>query len=299
MNYTIHQLKIFLKVLETKSITRASEELFMTQPAVSIQLKNFQDQFDIPLTEIVGRRLYVTDFGKEIGAIVEKTLEQLEEINFKTLEYKGLLTGRLKISAASTGKYVIPYFLSKFLELHPGVDLILDVTNKSQVLASMKNNEIDFALVSVVPDDLDVREERLLENKLYLIGNQPKFDKNKPLIYREKGSATRAEMERYFSETSLKKRKKLELTSNEAVKQAVIAGLGYSILPLIGIKDQIINKRLFILPKKNLPLKTDWRLIYITTKKLSPVARAYLAFIREEKEEILKTYFQWYEAFEG
>lgn len=299
MNYTIHQLKIFLKVLETKSITRASEELFMTQPAVSIQLKNFQDQFDIPLTEIVGRRLYVTDFGKEIGAIVEKTLEQLEEINFKTLEYKGLLTGRLKISAASTGKYVIPYFLSKFLELHPGVDLILDVTNKSQVLASMKNNEIDFALVSVVPDDLDVREERLLENKLYLIGNQPKFDKNKPLIYREKGSATRAEMERYFSETSSKKRKKLELTSNEAVKQAVIAGLGYSILPLIGIKDQIINKRLFILPKKNLPLKTDWRLIYNTTKKLSPVARAYLAFIREEKEEILKTYFQWYEAFEG
>ncbi len=299
MNYTIHQLKIFLKVLETRSITRASEELFMTQPAVSIQLKNFQDQFDIPLTEIVGRRLYVTDFGTEIGVIVEKTLEHLEEINYKTLEYKGLLTGRLKISAASTGKYVIPYFLSKFLELHPGVDLILDVTNKSQVLASIKNNEIDFALVSVVPDDLDVREERLLENKLYLIGNQPKFDKNKPLIYREKGSATRAEMERYFSETSSKKRKKLELTSNEAVKQAVIAGLGYSILPLIGIKDQIINKRLFILPKKNLPLKTDWRLIYNTTKKLSPVARAYLAFIREEKKEILKTYFQWYEEFKG
>lgn len=297
MNYTIHQLKIFLKVLETKSVTRASEELFMTQPAVSIQLKNFQDQFDIPLTEIVGRRLYVTDFGKEIGEIVEKTLERLEEINYKTQEYKGLLTGRLKISAASTGKYVIPYFLSKFLEMYPGVDLVLDVTNKSQVLTSIKNNEIDFALVSVVPQDLDVSEERLLENKLYLIGNQPKFDKNKPLIYREKGSATRAEMERYFSQTSSKKRKKLELTSNEAVKQAVIAGLGYSILPLIGIKDEIINKRLFILPKKNFPLKTDWRLIYNTSKKLSPVARTYLAFIQKEKEDILTTYFKWYEEF--
>ncbi len=299
MNYTIHQLKIFLKVLETKSITRASEELFMTQPAVSIQLKNFQDQFDIPLTEIIGRKLYVTDFGKEIGEIVEKTLDQLEEINYKTQEYKGLLTGRLKISAASTGKYVIPYFLSKFLELYPGVDLVLDVTNKSQVLASIKNNEIDFALVSVVPDDIDVQEERLLENRLYLIGNQPKFDKNKPLIYREKGSATRAEMERYFSETSSKTRKKLELTSNEAVKQAVIAGLGYSILPIIGIKDEIINERLFILPKKNLPLKTDWRLIYNSAKKLSPVARAYLSFIREEKKDILQTYFKWYEDFEG
>lgn len=297
MNYTIHQLKVFLKVLENKSITRASEELFMTQPAVSIQLKNFQDQFDIPLTEIVGRKLYVTDFGREIGAIVEKTLEHLEEINYKTQEYKGLLTGRLKISAASTGKYVIPYFLSKFLELNPGVDLVLDVTNKSQVLASIKNNEIDFALVSVVPDDLDVQEERLLENKLYLIGNTPKFDKKKPLIYREKGSATRAEMERYFSETSTKTRKKLELTSNEAVKQAVIAGLGYSILPLIGIKDEILNERLFILPKKNLPLKTDWRLIYNTSKKLSPIARAYLTFIQKEKDDILKTYFHWYETF--
>lgn len=297
MNYTIHQLRIFVKVLETKSITRASEELFMTQPAVSIQLKNFQDQFDIPLTEIVGRQLYVTDFGREIGAIVEKTLEHLEEINYKTQEYKGLLTGRLKISAASTGKYVIPYFLSKFLELNPGVDLVLDVTNKSQVLASTKNNEIDFALVSVVPHDLDVKEERLLENKLYLIGNTPTFDKNKPLIYREKGSATRTEMERYFSETSAKRRKKLELTSNEAVKQAVIAGLGYSILPLIGIKDEIINERLFILPKKNLPLKTDWRLIYNTSKKLSPIARAYLTFIQKEKADILNNHFHWYETF--
>lgn len=297
MNYTIHQLKIFLKVLETKSVTRASEELFMTQPAVSIQLKNFQDQFEIPLTEIIGRKLYVTDFGREIGLIVEKTIDQLEEINYKTQEYKGLLTGRLKISAASTGKYVIPYFLSKFLELNPGVDLVLDVTNKSQVLASIKKNEIDFALVSVVPDDIDVSEERLLENKLYLIGNKPIFDKKKPLIYRESGSATRVVMERYFSETSIKTRKKMELTSNEAVKQAVIAGLGYSILPLIGIKDEIIDKRLYILPKKNLPLKTDWRLIYHTAKKLSPVARAYLTFIQKEKEDILKTYFQWYEDF--
>jgi hypothetical protein len=105
MNYTIHQLKIFLKVLETKSITKTAEELHMTQPAISIQLKNFQDQFKIPLTEIHGRQLYVTDFGYEIAEIAERALENLDEIQFKSKDYQGLLTGKLKIAAASTGTY--------------------------------------------------------------------------------------------------------------------------------------------------------------------------------------------------
>jgi DNA-binding transcriptional LysR family regulator len=115
MNYTIHQLQIFLKVIQKQSITKASEELFMTQPAVSIQLKNFQDQFDIPLTEVIGRQLYITDFGREIAVIAERIIQELDNINYKTQAYQGIMTGRLSISAASTGKYVIPYFLSGFL----------------------------------------------------------------------------------------------------------------------------------------------------------------------------------------
>jgi len=294
MNYTIHQLQIFIKVVQTKSITRASEELFMTQPAVSIQLKNFQDQFSIPLTEVIGRQLYITDFGKEIAFIAENVIQELEVINYKTHAYEGILTGKLSISAASTGKYVIPFFLSDFLDRNKGIDLVLDVTNKSKVITSLKNNEIDFALVSVLPEKLLVEKESLIENKLYLIGNKNIRDEAKPLIYREEGSATRMAMEKYFNSHEGKQRKRMELTSNEAVKQAVIAGLGYSIMPLIGIQNELLNKQMFILKSKDLPIKTEWHLIWLKGKKLSPVSQAFLGFIRIEKKQILKTHFDWY-----
>ncbi|MGJ3236060.1 LysR substrate-binding domain-containing protein [Marivirga sp.] len=297
MNYTIHQLQIFLKVVQKESITKASEELFMTQPAVSIQLKNFQDQFDISLYEIIGKKLHITDFGKEIAIIAERVIEELNNINYKTEAYRGMLTGKLKISSASTGKYVIPFFLEEFLSNNAGIDLVLDVTNKTKVVQSLKNNEIDFALVSVVPDLLDVEEELLIDNKLYLISSEPQPDENMPLIYREEGSATRSAMEHYYGTHNSKVRKRLELTSNEAVKQAVIAGLGNSIMPLIGIKNELLEKQLYILPAEDLPVTTKWRLIWLKGKRMSPVAKAYLDFIRLKKQEILEEKFQWYQEY--
>jgi len=298
MNYTINQLRVFLKVVETMSVTKASEELHMTQPAVSIQLKNFQNQFNVPLTEMTGRSIYITDFGMEIAYLAERVFDELDVLKFRTKEYEGKITGRLKISSASTGKYIIPFFLSQFMELYSGIDLLLDVTNKRKVLESLKNNEIDFAIVSVLPNDLNVNEELLLENKLYFVGKKENLKKRKPLIYREKGSATRQEMESYFKEKNEEKRKRLELTSNEAVKQAVIAGLGHSILPLIGIKNELLNGSIQIIKKRGLPLKTDWRLIWLKNKKLSPVAKAYLEFIKAEKQKILENHFQWYKKFD-
>lgn len=297
MNYTIHQLKIFLKVLETKSITKASEALHMTQPAVSIQLKNFQDQFNIPLTEIHGRQLYVTDFGYEIAEIAERVLENLHEIQFKSKDYQGLLTGKLKIAAASTGKYVIPYFLGDFLKDHEGIDLTLDVTNKTKVIESLKKNEIDFALVSVLTDDIEVFQEDLIENKLFLVGHEEKPPANLPLIYRELGSATRAEMQTFFRDKEFHSRKKLELTSNEAVKQAILAGMGISLVPIIGIKNEIKNGSLHIIKRKGLPITNTWKLIWLKNKKLSPVAEAYLNFIKNEKARIVKAQFSWYDSF--
>ncbi len=294
MNYTINQLRIFLKVVEKESITKASEELFMTQPAVSIQLKKFQDQFDIPLTELIGRRLFITEFGQEIATISQRIFDEFEELTFKTNEYQGMLTGRLKVSSASTGKYLIPFFLTGFMEEHSGINLLLDVTNKSKVVESLKANEIDFAMVSKLPEDLEVEEEILVENRLYLVGRPENEKQKKTLIYREEGSATRSEMERYFKENLKANRKQLELTSNEAVKQAVLAGLGHSILPLIGIKNELSNGTISIIKRRGLPIKTDWRLIWLKGKKLTPVAKAYLDYVRKEKTAILDKHFQWY-----
>ena len=146
MNYTIHQLAVFLKISQTNSITKAAEELHLTQPAISIQLKKFQEQFDLPLKEIIRRRLYITDFGKEIAIAAENILDELEAINNRMLSYKKQLTGRLKISVVSTGKYIMPYFLADFLQDNPGIQLQLDVTNKSRVLESLEKNEIDFII---------------------------------------------------------------------------------------------------------------------------------------------------------
>ena len=292
MNFTLRQLQVFLEIVKWESVTKAAEELNMTQPAVSIQLRNFQAQFDVPLTEIIGKKLYVTEFGISVAAIAENVLQDAEALQYRTKAYSGLLTGRLKISSASTGKYVIPYFLSEFLPRHPGIDLVLDVTNKQKVVESLRQNMIDFALVSVLPEGIEICEELLLENKLFLIGNKPEFDPEAPLIYRESGSATRRSMDRYFG--GVLERKSLELTSNEAVKQAVIAGLGYSILPLIGIKNELAVRSLFIVPSPGLPIITTWRLVWLKDKKLSPAASAYLDFLREEKERIIGANFQWY-----
>lgn len=294
MNYTLHQLQIFLKVIQTRSITKASEELFMSQPAVSIQLKNFQDQFNVPLTEVIGRQLYVTDFGQEIGQMAERVLAEIENINYKSKAYGEMMSGKLRISAASTGKYVIPYFLTEFLEEHTGIDLVLDVTNKSKVIESLKNNESDFALVSVLPEKLNVEEELLIENKLYLVSKNPKRTKNEAMIYREEGSATRLAMENFFNSTSGPQRKRMELTSNEAVKQAVVAGLGTSLMPLIGIRNELLSGQLHILPAKGLPIITNWRLIWMRGKNMSPVSKAFLNYIKMEKQHIQETHFDWY-----
>jgi DNA-binding transcriptional LysR family regulator len=171
----------------------------------------------------------------------------------------------------------------------------------------LEKNEVDFALVSLLPDNLPVEKEELMENKLYLVGNNAqKFAKKEnkisiledlALIYREQGSATRKEMEKFITENKLSVQKKMELTSNEAVKQAIIAGLGYSIMPLIGIKNELNNGDLQIIRLKDLPIRSMWNLIWVKNKRFSPVAKAFLAYIREVKATIIKEKFDWFENY--
>jgi DNA-binding transcriptional LysR family regulator len=307
MNYTLHQLQIFLKIVQTQSVTKASEELHLTQPAVSIQLRNFQSQFEIPLTEVVGRKLYITDFGKEIAESAEHIINQVYAINYKTMAYKGQLTGKLKISVVSTGKYVMPYFLADFINQHSGIELLMEVTNKNAVLQSLENNEVDFSLVSILPTTLNFEKLDLLQNKLFLVGNRDlglkkalttkEIFKDLPLIFREKGSGTRQTMEKFIQQHNIPAQKKMELTSNEAVKQAVLAGLGFSIMPLIGIKNELRNHDLHIIPVKGLPIKTVWSLIWLKGKKLSPVSLALLNYMKKERLKIVQEKFYWYEEY--
>ena len=303
MNYTLNQLQIFLKVVHTSSITKAAEELNLTQPAVSIQIKNLQAQFDIPLLEIIGKKIYITDFGREIAESAKGILDQVYAINYKTMAFKDQLVGRLKISIVSTGKYVLPYYLADFLRSNPGVEISIDVTNREKVLESQLLNEVDFSLVSDALENPIFDSIDILSNDLYLIGNKetanmsPTFNykdfKNElPLIFRENGSGTRKIMENYFKKQGVDGLKKIELMSNEAVKQAVIAGLGYSIMPIIGIKNEIKSGALQIIERDGLPISTTWKLIWHKDKNLSPVSKAFLVYLTENKAQIRQKYFE-------
>ena len=213
MTYTLHQLEIFRKIAEVKSVTKASEQLFLTQPAVSIQLKNFQDQFKLPLFEIVGRKLYITEFGEEISSTAGKILDEVEAINYKSALFEGKLAGKLKIAIVSTAKYAMPYFLSDFIKKNEMVDLTMDVTNKMSVIRSLENNECDFAMVSTIPKKLNTERIELMKNRLYFVASKNYKTTEKsilkelnktPFIFRENGSATRLAMEKYLIKHKIK-----------------------------------------------------------------------------------------------
>lgn len=304
MNYTFHQLSIFIKLVELKSVTKTAEELHLTQPAVSIQLKNFQDQFSIPLYEVISRKVFITEFGMEIAAVATRIMQEAKSINYLQERYQGQLAGTLKIAIVSTAKYVMPYFLSQFLEEHPHVDLKMDVTNKQEVIRSLEENQIDFAMVSVLPEKLQLEKIPLLKNRLYLVaGNSMTLKKEElsledlqslPLILREPGSATRTAMEGFLRSIDVYSYKKIELMSNEAVKQAVVAGLGVSIMPLLGIKNELENGSLKIISFKGLPLETEWNIVWLKAKKPSLIATAFTEYILKNKGSIITRYFKWY-----
>ncbi len=301
MNFTIQQLNIFRTLCNTKSVTKTSEKLHLTQPAISIQLKNLQSQFDQPIFETIGKKIHITPFGVMLNNKIESIIKELEDVQFLTQTTTGELQGQLKIAVVSTGKYVMPYFLSDFLGEHSNIELQMEVSNKQQVIERLKNNEVDFALVSILPEKLNLTKLDLVENKLYMIGRHQEQKKNRaktiklsdchPLIYREPGSGTRQTMEKFIERKKIQPIKAIELTSNEAVKQAILAGMGYSIMPLIGLRNELKNKELEIIPIPGLPIKTTWQLVWLKEKKKSSVAQAYLEFLKAKKNSIVERFF--------
>jgi len=302
MHYTLHQLQVFLKVAELGSVSKAAEAMHLTQPAVSMQLRKLQEQFAIPLTEIVGRQLFLTDFGREIAAASLPILEQVHAINYKTLAYQGQLTGQLRIMSVSTGKYIMPYLLSDFLYQHPGIELQYQVTNKQQVVEALEQNQVDLALVSLVPNHLALEKMPLLTNELRLVASPILLQRagtrqwqellhRQPLLFRETGSGTRQLMESWLDDRGWSQPHRFELASNEAVKQAVLAGLGCSVMPLLGIKGELQRGEMEVIEAPGLPLLSEWSLVYARGKRLMPVVTAFMNYLEKEQEAIQQRWF--------
>ena len=311
MNYTLSQLVIYCQVVQSGSISKASEILNLTQPAVSIQLKNFQNQFQYPLIDFVGRKMHITTMGREVAEIAESVISEAQKLNQWKKKNSGKLIGELKFETVSTGKYVLPFFISSFFLKHDEVEYKIEVSNKAKVVDSLKSNTIDFALVSILPSQMKVNSISILENKLYLVGSRQVVNSiknlkkkritasNIPFIYREQGSGTRQMMEKVLRKEKIQISKRIELTSNEAVKQALLANMGISVMPLIGIRNELESGQLEIIPMKGLPVHSEWQLIWPIGKRLSQVALEFLDYLGANKSALSEAHFHWLRDFDS
>jgi len=296
MDFTLHQLNVFGMVARHKSMTEAARQLHMTQPAVSIQIKQLQQAVDIPLVEVVGRKLYLTEAGEILYQAYQTVDQELESFDAAISQLKGGLKGTLTISSASTAKYFLPYLLGEFQTRYPQVDIALKVTNRNEVLRHLSQNEYDLAVLTQLPDDKSTTAIPFLDNPLVIgapydhpLSKEKNITidqlKGQPFIYREKGSGTRMMMEEYLNEKDISPKPTMELSTNEAVKQAIRAGIGLSIISELSIANEVSLNQLSVLDMPDFPITTRWYVIYRNNKKLTPVTENFISFLQEKNIE--------------
>jgi DNA-binding transcriptional LysR family regulator len=290
MNMTLHQLKTFIAVAEHGGLTAAAEKLHMTQPAVSIQVKLLEDYYGLPLLEVVGKKVYLTDVGRMLYQTAKATLAQLAELETEFSHIQGGMKGRLSVSVVSTAKYFVPHLLGQFHREYPDVEICLNVTNRAIVLERLQNNSDDLVILSQLPEKLPIIAEQFLEDELVIPappdhpfakqhGIELSALKNEPFIIRERGSGTRMVMEQVFKKHHLNPRVVMEFGSSSAIKQAVIAGFGLSFLSKMSIENELLLNKLVILDIQKFPVRHYWYAVYLKGKKLTPIAKKFLQLL--------------------
>jgi LysR family transcriptional regulator, low CO2-responsive transcriptional regulator len=293
MNISLRQLRVFEAVARQLSFTRAAEELHLSQPAVSMQIRQLEEQVGLPLFEKLGKTIGLTEAGREIyhySRSINRALQEMEEV----LEaLKGVSRGRLSIAVASTVNYFAPRLLAVFHQRYPGIALRLDVTNREQLVRLLEANAVDMVLMGLPPEAVDVESEAFMENPLVIIA-PPEHplarERDIPLtrlaaevfVMRESGSGTRQAMERFFAEHGIAIRHGMQMTRNEAIKQAVRAGLGLSVVSLHTVELELETRRLVIVDVQEFPIERQWYLVYRRGKRLSPAAGAFRDFVVAE-----------------
>ena len=302
MNITFRQLQIFGAVARNLSFTRASEELHLTQPAVSMQIKQLEQSVGLPLFEQLGKKIYLTEAGQEFSRYASAIATQLDELEQVVDEMKGLQRGRLTIAVASTANYFAPRLLATFCQRHGDVTVSLDVTNREQLLKGLVENRTDLVIMGQPPADMDLVAERFLDNPLVVVAPPEHLlakKKNIPLerlleetfLVREQGSGTRSAVERFFSANQIALSTPMEMSSNEAIKQGVEAGLGLGIVSMHTLAMELALKRLVILDVEQMPIMRYWYIVHRSGKRLSLVAQGFQEFVQEESRQVLKLPF--------
>jgi LysR family transcriptional regulator, low CO2-responsive transcriptional regulator len=296
---TFHQLKVFEVTARRGSFTRAAEELFLTQPTVSIQMKQLTKAVGLPLFEQVGKRLYLTEAGKELLNTCQDIFERLDQFEMTVSDLQGLQRGQLRLSVITTAKYVIPRLLGPFCQQYPGIDVALIVTNHEHILERLRDNLDDLYIPSQMPDNMDVHCHPFLENPLVVLASRKhplageahiaiERLNNEPFIMREPGSGTRQAVEQLFEAHNISIKVRLELGSNEAIKQAVAGGLGISVLSRHCMALEGERGQIALLDVEHFPIQRHWNIVHPKGKNLSVVARTFFKYLQTDGKRVLQ-----------
>ncbi len=300
MNITFRQLRLFEAVARNGSFTRAAEELHLTQPAVSTQIKQLEEEVGMPLFEQMGKKIFLTEAGREMYAFSRGIAERFHDIESVLDDMKGVKRGTLSITVTSTAKYFAPYLLAAFLKNHQGVRVQLDVTNRESAVQQLHDNIPDMAIMGTPPQGMDLSAQAFLENPLVVIAppDHPLAHSGRiPLerladenfILRERASGTRTAVERFLQQHGIELKAPMEMSRNEAIKHAVMAGLGLGIVSLHTLEFELALNRIAVLSVEGFPIMKEWYLVYRSGKRLSPIAQAFHAFVVTEGSRIIKT----------
>jgi DNA-binding transcriptional LysR family regulator len=292
MNLSFRQLKLLLAVAEHRSITAAANACHITQPTVSMQLKAMSDEVGLPLYEVIGKQVFLTAAGEAVAQSARTIRDEFDYLQQTISAMKGHTEGRLRVAIASTAKYFVPRMLGNFYKQFPNIDIAFEVLNRDGVVNRLKSNADDLYIMSIPPEDLDLERHRFLDNPLVVIAAadhplaQKKRIKRKDLanelfVLREAGSGTRLACNAYFAEHQFQPKVRLELGSNEAIKQAVAGGLGLAIISKHALHQNVDAEGLKILAVENFPIHSNWWIIYPKGKRLSPIAKVFFEHLQD------------------
>ncbi|MDY6937176.1 MAG: LysR substrate-binding domain-containing protein [Cyanobacteriota bacterium] len=296
LHVTLHQLKVFETVARHSSFTRAAEELSISQPTVSSQVKQLTKAFGLPLFEQIGKQLYLTDVGQELLGTCQDVFERLDNFEMKVADFKGTKEGKLRLAVVTTAKYFVPKHLGLFCQQYPAIDISLQVTNHQKLNRRMLENKDDLYILSQPPEDMDLHVRAFLDNPLVVVaradhplaqkqGIPIEYLNNEKFIMREPGSGTRKAVEKLLKKHDVSIEVRLEFGSNEAIKQAILGGLGISILSQHTLLYERERGELTILDIENFPIQCHWYVVYIAGKQLSVVAQTFLQHLLTQSHE--------------
>ena len=293
MNITFRQLRLFLALAETGSVSGAAKLMHVTQPTASMQLKDITESVGLPLYEVVSKKIYLTDMGKELATTARAIAQSWDSFEQNADAVKGLSRGKLKVAVVSTAKYFMPRLVGSFCQKYPEIDVSLEILNRDGVVQRLRDNMDDIYIMSKPPSDLDLSDEAFMPNPIVVIAStmDPLVKRvavplnelsKKRFILREKGSGTRMAGDQFFSKKKFRADVRLELGSNEALKESVAGGLGLGLVSKHALHGLMKEHGVGIIDVEGFPLPSAWHIVHPASKKLSPLALAFKQHLLEE-----------------